>query len=94
MIRVELLTAPGRSKCHAAKALVATLIEKARNQVPNIQIEDIDVAGNPAVAVKYRVMATPAIAINGKLEFTAVPREDALLARLRGAADGEKGAST
>ena len=62
--------------------------------MPNIQIEEIDVAANPAVAVKYRVMATPAIAINGKLEFTGVPREDALLARLRGAAGVEKGAST
>jgi hypothetical protein len=28
-------------------------------------------------------MATPAIAINGKLEFTGVPKEDALLNRLQ-----------
>ena len=38
------------------------------------------------IEVQYRVMATPAIAINGKLEFTGVPREEALLARLRAAA--------
>ncbi len=36
----------------------------------------------PDVAVKYRVMATPAIAINGKLEFVGVPGEEALRARL------------
>jgi protein-disulfide isomerase len=66
--------------------LVATLIGKAKGQVPEIQVEEIDVAANPAVAVKYRVMSTPAIAINGKLEFTGVPREDALLARLHSAA--------
>jgi protein-disulfide isomerase len=41
------------------------------------------------VAVKYGVMATPAIAINGRLEFRGVPRADALLARLRAAA-GER----
>ncbi|MBI4638245.1 MAG: thioredoxin family protein, partial [Candidatus Rokubacteria bacterium] len=68
-------------------------IEKARSQVPDIQVEEIDVAANPAVAVKYRVMSTPAVAINGTLEFTGVPREQALLARLRSAAGLPKGAS-
>jgi len=74
--------------------LVATLIEKAKSEVPEIQVEEIDVAANPAVAVKYRVMSTPAIAINGKLEFTGVPRAEALFARLREAAGVEKGTST
>jgi len=73
--------------------LVATLIEKAKSQMPDIQVEEIDVAANPAVAVEYRVMATPAIAINGKLEFTGVPGEEALLARLRAAAGIPKGTS-
>ena len=36
--------------------------------------------------MKYRVMATPAIAINGKLEFLGVPKEEALRARLLAAA--------
>ncbi len=41
--------------------------------------------------MKYGVMATPAIAVNGRLEFTGVPREDALRARLRAAAEaGER----
>jgi hypothetical protein len=31
-------------------------------------------------------MSTPAIAINGRLEFSGVPQKDALLARLRAAA--------
>jgi hypothetical protein len=73
--------------------LVATLIEKAKSQVPDIQVEEIDVAANPAVAVKYRVMSTPAIAINGTLEFTGIPREDALLARLQSAARVGEGGS-
>ena len=73
--------------------MVVGLIEKAKGQVPDIQVEEIDVAENPAVGVKYRVMSTPAIAINGKLEFTGVPREETLLARLRSAAGLPKGAS-
>ncbi len=66
--------------------MVVALIEKAKNQVPDTHVEEIDVAANPALAVKYRVMSTPAVAINGTLEFTGVPRPDALLARLRAAA--------
>ena len=67
--------------------MVVALIEKAKSQVPDIiQVGEIDVAANPTVGVKYRVMSTPAIAINGKLEFTGIPREDALLARLQSAA--------
>lgn len=62
------------------------MIEKAKGQIPDIEVEEIDVAATPAIGVKYRVMSTPAIAINGKLEFTGVPREEALLARLRSAA--------
>jgi protein-disulfide isomerase len=54
--------------------------------VPDVELQEIDVAANPAVAVKYGVMATPAIAIDGTLEFTGVPREDALRARLEAAA--------
>jgi len=54
--------------------------------VPDVHVEEIDVAANPAIAVKYGVMATPAIAINGKVEFTGVPREEALRARLEAAA--------
>ena len=66
--------------------MVVTLIEKAKRQVPDVHVEEIDVAANPAVAMKYRVIATPAIAIDGKLEFTGVPREEALRARLAAAA--------
>ncbi len=62
--------------------MVATLIERVKSQISDIQVEEIDVAANPTVGVKYRVMSTPAIAINGTLEFTGVPREEALLARL------------
>ena len=73
--------------------MVVALIEKAKSQVSDIQVEEIDVAANPAVGVKYRVMSTPAIAINGKLEFTGIPREDALLARLMSAARVGEGGS-
>jgi len=65
--------------------LVAGLIDRARSTLPELQLEEVDITEHPEVAVKYRVMSTPAIAINGKLEFLGVPGEGALLARLRAA---------
>ena len=67
------------------------MVEDARETLSDLEIEEVDITSRPEVAVKYRVMATPAIAINGRLEFRGVPRADALLARLRDAAEREQG---
>jgi protein-disulfide isomerase len=63
--------------------VVARLIEEARATVPDVRVEEVDVTEHPETAVKYGVMATPAIAINGRLEFVGVPGEEALRERLR-----------
>ena len=63
-------------------------IDEARAGLVGVEFEEVDITQQPAVAVRYGVMATPAIAINGRLEFTGVPREEALRARLRAVADG------
>ena len=62
--------------------MVLRLIESAKSQIFDVEMKEVDITEHPEVAVKYRVMATPAIAINGRLEFLGVPREDALLERL------------
>ena len=67
--------------------MVAKLIHEASADVEGLQLDEVDISERPDVAVKYGVMATPAIAINGRLEFSGVPREDALRARLRAAAE-------
>ncbi len=55
--------------------MVLKLIGRARDHISDLQVEEVDVSANPEVAVKYRIMSTPAIAINGRLAFTGVPRE-------------------
>ena len=66
-------------------------IDEVREGLAGIEFEEVDVTEHPEVAVKYGVMATPAIAINGWLEFSGVPHQDALRARLRAAAEaGER----
>jgi hypothetical protein len=62
------------------------LVEEAKAEIPDLHLEEVDITEHPEVAVKYRVMSTPALAINGKLEFLGVPREEALRARLLAAA--------
>jgi hypothetical protein len=69
--------------------LVAKLVGEAVAGLPDLELEEVDITERPDVAVRYGVLATPAIAINGRLEFTTVPGEDALRARLRVAAGTE-----
>ena len=82
MVRVEVLTAPGCRKCEAAKALVVNTIARLRQEIPDLQVDVINLADHPEVAVQYRVMATPAIAINGVLAFYGTPKEADLRQRL------------
>ena len=41
-----------------------------------------DLVDHPELGPRYGVMATPAIVINGRLEFSGLPREHAFLERL------------
>ncbi len=72
--------------------MVVRLVEEAKAEVPDLRVEEVDVTEHPVLAVQYRVLSTPAIAINGRLEFQGVPRAEALLSRLRAiAAQGPEG---
>jgi len=68
--------------------LVAKLIEQAKAEISDFYFEEVDITERPEVAVKYRVMSVPAIAINGRLEFMGVPKEDDLRRRLLAASQG------
>ena len=61
-------------------------IEGVRRQILDLTMEVINLAERPEVAVKYRVMATPAIAINEVLAFSGTPKEADLRHRLLEAA--------
>lgn len=58
------------------------MIESVRTARPDLVLKVVDVTEAPEVALKYRVMATPAIAIDGRLVFTGVPKAEALMERL------------
>jgi len=73
-ISIEIVNAPGCSKCARAKEVIRNHIENMKG----IDIKEINIAENPDIAVKYGIMSTPALIINGKLAFTSAPSEGEL----------------
>lgn len=68
---IELITAPGCSKCIEAKTKIINIIKSYKN----LSLKEIDITKQPDIITKYNIMSTPAIVINGVLEFTSVPSE-------------------
>ena len=82
MIKIDVFTAPGCGKCGKAKDMLKNIVlsmehskELSWNEI-NI-LEDID------YAVDLGVLSTPAIAINGELIFTSLPKVNELEAVIR-----------
>ncbi len=65
--------------------MAVRVIDDVRRDHPEVEYQVIDITERPEVAVRYRVMMTPAIAINGELAFAGTPDEGALRARVMAA---------
>lgn len=64
------------------------MVERAKARFPGLEVREWDLVEHPELAPRYGVMATPAILINGRLEFSGVPKERAFLERLESIAAG------
>lgn len=80
MIKVEVFTAPGCGKCGKAKHVLEDVINKMGKEV---EWREVDVLQEIDYAVELGVLATPALAINGELVFTALPSPKRLLQALQ-----------
>lgn len=78
MIEVLFITVPNCVQCAKAKKV----IEKVQPDFPDMKVEYIDVTEHPEILQKYRVMSSPGIVINGKLEYTGGLDEAAFRDRL------------
>lgn len=58
------------------------MVEKAKAHFPNLEVREWNLVEHPALGPRYGVMATPAIVVNGRLEFSGVPKERVFLERL------------
>ncbi len=72
-MKVEILTTPDCSNC--------SVVEKMLDEM-KIQYEVIDVTKKPEYLQKYPIYMAPGVVINGKLEFTGVPKKEKLMEKL------------
>lgn len=79
-MKVEILYAPGCSKCMRELPALRTA---AALLVSDLDWQEIDITQAIDYAVELGVMKPPAVAINGKLAFTALPSADALTNAMR-----------
>lgn len=80
MLKIEVFSSPGCAKCaHAKDALRRIAAELGGDR---IAWRDVDVLAEMDYAVRLGVLSTPAIAINGRLVFTALPSAKKLRAVL------------
>jgi thioredoxin-like negative regulator of GroEL len=63
--------------------LVFGLLERVQAQGAALTVTEVDITQHPDIVQQHGILATPAVAIDGQLEFSGVPSERQLLARLR-----------
>jgi thioredoxin 1 len=70
-INVEVFSSPGCGKCGHARDMLRHLAEEIG--AGRIAWREVNVLEEMDYAVSLGVLSTPAIAINGKLEFSSLP---------------------
>ena len=68
-MRVEVLTTPGCSNCK--------VLEKMLNEL-GISFDLIDVTEKPEYLEKYPIFTAPGLVVDGKLQFTGIPKKENL----------------
>ena len=75
-IEIEVFSAPGCGKCGKAKQVLKRIVDGW--DTDTIRWREVDILEELDHAVQLGVLSTPAIAIDGKLIFTALPSEKKL----------------
>ncbi|WP_423792021.1 MJ0307 family thioredoxin [Methanocaldococcus indicus] len=78
-VKIELFTSPMCPHCPAAKRVV----EEVVSEIPDVEVEYINVMENPQKAMEYGIMAVPTIVINGEVEFIGAPTKEALIEAIK-----------
>ncbi len=72
-MNVEVLTTPGCSNC----GILEKMLEKL-----GVNYDLIDITEKPEYLEKYPIFTAPGLVINGKLEFTGIPKNYELQKKL------------
>ena len=73
-MKVEILTTPDCTNC--------SILERMLNDI-GVLFEKIDVTEKPEYLKKYPIYTAPGLVLNGKLEFTGVPKKEKLVEILK-----------
>lgn len=73
MVQVQILSTPDCAGC--------AVVEKMLDDM-GVKYEIIDVTKTPEILEKYPIYTAPGIVIDGKLEFTGVPKKQELAEKL------------
>jgi len=76
MVKVEILVSPRCAYCDAVKRRVYKVVEELKARKIDVSVNEIDVLKHPEIMLKYEITSTPALAVNGKLTFIGVPKEE------------------
>ena len=74
-MKIEILTTPDCSNCK----ILEQMLDKM-----GYSYQIIDVTDNPEYLQKYPIFTAPGLIINGKLEFTGIPKQKELEKIIRG----------
>lgn len=80
MLKVEVFSSPGCGKCAQAKAVLREVVESLGPD--KVSWREVNILDEMDYAVDLGVMASPAIAIDGKLEFSSLPSASKLRSEL------------
>lgn len=80
-IKVEVFSSPGCGKCGQAKKTLKNIVDEFDDAA--IQWREVNILEELDYAVNLGVLSTPAIAINGELEYTGLPSAGKLRAHLQ-----------
>ena len=71
MLKVEVFSSPGCTRCGQAKDMLRKVAEEIGGG--RLAWREVNVLDEMDYAVSLGVLSTPAIAVNGRLVFTALP---------------------
>jgi glutaredoxin len=72
-MKIEVLTTPDCSNC--------SIVEKMLDEA-GFEYSVIDITEKPDYLQKYPIFTAPGIVIDGKLEFTGIPKKEKLIEKL------------
>jgi len=82
LVRVEVLVASCCTPLDVQKKIVS-ILQEIKGEVPDLDWNVMDITKEPEIAVKYKAPMTPAIYIDGKLEFMGYPKRSILESKIQ-----------